>query len=370
VELSKRTGIFRSSVSAIVDELVRDGLLIEERAEPQGRGRVPINLYLNPQGFRVLGVSIRPFQTRIAAAGLRGTLHSTVSFATPTQPGAWLKQAGKAIKQIRGSVGGDFRQVGISVPSRVNGCTGEILMFPALPKFGGFPIAAEVSALAGAKAAAENDCNAGALAELWLQEAEVAGVRDFVYLQVADLGVGSGLMLNGEMYAGHDHTWVGEFGHMIVDRGGPPCHCGRRGCWQLYVCDRATWQRYDAKTEFTTARFEGLIQLAQSGDRRRGRISRHCRVSVPGHLERHLRSQPAAHHYRGRDHEGVGIDSAHHRKCVFHGPGADACLPGPIWTGRAFVGGGRGAGVTRDLRLAETGLEINKEPEVRSRKSE
>src|SRR3954447_22583825 len=58
VDLSNRTGIFRSSVSAIVDELVNDGLLLEKRAQPSGRGRVPVDLSLNPNGFRVLGVSI------------------------------------------------------------------------------------------------------------------------------------------------------------------------------------------------------------------------------------------------------------------------------------------------------------------------
>lgn len=33
---------------------------------------------------------------------------------------------------------------------------------------------------------------------------------------------------------------------MIIDPAGPPCNCGRRGCWELYVCDRGAWQRYDA----------------------------------------------------------------------------------------------------------------------------
>jgi predicted NBD/HSP70 family sugar kinase len=274
VDLSNRTGIFRSSVSAIVDDLVRDGLLIEERAIPKGRGRVPVNLFLNPNGFSVLGVSIRAFQTKVAAAGLTGEIRCSVSFPTPQDPAAWIKEFAKALKRIRSEAIDPFREIGISVPGMVNQQTGEILMTPALPQYAGFPIAREVSDLAGAEATAENDSNVGALAELWLHETEMAGIRDLVFIEVGDLGVGAGLMIRGDLYTGHDHTWVGEFGHMIIDPSGPPCNCGRRGCWELYVCDRATWQRYEPQIAYTPERFQQLIQLAQEGDARAARAFR------------------------------------------------------------------------------------------------
>ena len=274
VDLSNRTGIFRSSVSAIVDDLVRDHLLIEERAIPKGRGRVPVNLFLNPSGFSVLAVSIRAFQTKVAAAGLTGELQTTVSFPTPLDPAQLIKEIAKAIKRIRSEASYEWQQVGISVPGLVNRDTGEILMVPSLPDYAGFPIAPEIAALAGADATAENDTNAAALAELWLHESEVAGIRDLVFVEVGEIGVGAGLIIHGDLYGGHDNTWVGEFGHMIIDPAGPPCNCGRRGCWELYTCDRATWQRYDPHTEFSTERFEQLIQLAQSGDARAVRAFR------------------------------------------------------------------------------------------------
>jgi N-acetylglucosamine repressor len=276
VDLSNRTGIFRSSVSAIVDDLVRDQLLIEERAVPKGRGRVPVNLSLNPSGFSVLGVSIRAFQTRIAAAGLTGEIQSTVSFPTPQDPAQLMKELARGIKRIRSesSVNHDWQQVGIGVPGMVNRNTGEILMTPALPQYAGFPIAREIGELVGADATAANDTNAAALAEMWFHESEVANIRDLVFVEVGEIGVGTGLIVQGELYAGHDNTWVGEFGHMIIDPSGHPCNCGRHGCWELYTCDRATWQRYDPNTEFSTERFEQLIQFAQLGDVRAVRAFR------------------------------------------------------------------------------------------------
>jgi predicted NBD/HSP70 family sugar kinase len=268
VDLSNRTGIFRSSVSAIVDDLVRNRLLVEERATPKGRGRVPVHLSLNPNGFSVLGVSIRAFETKIAAAGLTGEIQATVAFQTPEDPHQLIKEIGKGLKRLRveTSISHEWRQVGVGVPGMIDRRKGEIIMLPALPHYAGFPIAREIGKLVGAETTAENDTSAAALAELWLHESELAGIRDLVFVEVGEIGVGAGLVLQGEPYAGHDHTWVGEFGHMIIDPSGPPCNCGRRGCWELYTCDRATWQRYDPRTEFSTVRFDQLIQLAQTGD--------------------------------------------------------------------------------------------------------
>jgi predicted NBD/HSP70 family sugar kinase/biotin operon repressor len=274
VDLSERTGIFRSSISEIVEELLGDGLLVEERAIPKGRGRVPVHLFLNPNGFGVLGISIRRFHTLIASSGLTGAIESTVSFPTPREPAAFLKELAKTVKRIRDDTGKVFQQVGISVPGLVSADIGEIRMTPSLPRYSGFPIAREIGELVGAPAAAENDCNVGALAELWLNESEIAGVRDFVLVEIGDVGVGAGLILNGELYGGHDRTWVGEFGHMVVDPSGPPCGCGRHGCWELYITDQATWNRFAPDTEFRPARFEGLVELARNGDARAMRALR------------------------------------------------------------------------------------------------
>jgi len=141
-------------------------------------------------------------------------------------------------------------------------------MAPSLPRYAGFSISRAVSELAGAPAVAENDCNTGALAELWLNESEVAGVDNFVFVEIGDVGVGAGVIVKGELYGGHDGTWAGEFGHMIVDPSGPKCSCGRRGCWELFVADRATWRRYDPHTAYTPARFEELVKVAIGGDAR------------------------------------------------------------------------------------------------------
>ena len=74
-------------------------------------------------------------------------------------------------------------------------------------------------------AAMENDANAAALAE-WLYGAG-RGSHSLFYVQLST-GIGSGLILEGELYRGAGGA--GEFGHMVVDPDGPQCSCGQRGC--------------------------------------------------------------------------------------------------------------------------------------------
>jgi predicted NBD/HSP70 family sugar kinase len=256
-ELSVRTGMFCSNVSAVVDSLIEEGLLLEQQAQPVGRGRVPVNLFLNPEGFRVLGISIRPDRTSVAWAGLQGRILKVVSFATPSRPQSFLRELARATK-----AGGEIQRIGISVPGLVDSERGTILLTPSLPAYSGYPIAAEAGRALGCPALADNDCNTGVVAELWFHEADVAAVQDSVLLSVSDRGVGAGVLLHGQLYRGHNLSWAGEFGHMVVDRAGPKCRCGRQGCWEVFISNQATWQRYDPRRPFTPERFDELIQRA------------------------------------------------------------------------------------------------------------
>lgn len=85
-DLARLTGIFRSSVSDIVDELIEDNLVAEQRAVPSQRGRVPMSLRLNDAGYPVVGLNIRPAYCHIARAGLNGRIHKSLTFQTPASP--------------------------------------------------------------------------------------------------------------------------------------------------------------------------------------------------------------------------------------------------------------------------------------------
>lgn len=269
IQLSALTGIYRSNVSFIVEELLAEGLVREERGQPSGRGRVPMFLSLNPDGCRVVGVSIRAAETVAALADLTGQVLDSVSFRTPKTPKSWLDNFRRCMDRLHGQSARQapgIQHICISVPGMVNQASGEILWVNALPGYSGSRLREMVQEVTGVQATIANDCHLATTCERWMGDIS-ADLRNMVFLEVGDVGVGAGMVVNGELCTGYNSTFAAEFGHMVVDPSGPRCNCGRHGCWELFVCDRATWNHYDPSNEFTVSRFEELIGLARSGDK-------------------------------------------------------------------------------------------------------
>src|SRR4051794_24127321 len=271
-ELARLTGIFRSSISDIVDELTADNLITEERGTPLQRGRVPVSLRLNDLSYPVLGLNIRPAYCQIAWSGLNGRIHNSLVFDTPTSPQKLVQAFGQAVHQLRADSSlkscGEFRRIGIAVPGHVDAPTGRILWMPTHKELSDFPIAHAIEAHTGIKTLADNDCNVGALSELWFSSEEKGDRTDFIFLNVSDFGTGAGVVINREIYLGHDAHFAAEFGHMIVEPSGPPCRCGRFGCWETFVSNEATWQRVHPETPFTIDGFQEMLATAKEGDLR------------------------------------------------------------------------------------------------------
>ncbi len=95
-----------------------------------------------------------------------------------------------------------------------------------------FPLAEDISKrMNGALTFVTNDANAATIGEMIYGNAK--GMKDFVMITLGT-GLGSGFVANGELIYGHD-GFAGEFGHIIVERNGRECGCGRRGCLETYV---------------------------------------------------------------------------------------------------------------------------------------
>lgn len=122
--------------------------------------------------------------------------------------------------------------IGIGAPN-ANYYTGEIQNAPNLPWGNGIlPIAEKVSkAFNGIPVAVTNDANAAALGEMTYGAAR--GMKDFIMITLGT-GVGSGIVVNGQLVYGHD-GFAGELGHVIMKRNnGRVCGCGRTGCLEAY----------------------------------------------------------------------------------------------------------------------------------------
>jgi predicted NBD/HSP70 family sugar kinase len=105
------------------------------------------------------------------------------------------------------------------------------------------------------------------VSELWLAKKEnKERSANFFFLNVSAFGAGAGAVLNGEIYLGHDANFAAEVGHMVVQPDGVACNCGRRGCWERYVSNEATWRRVHPRTPFTVERFNEMLAAGLKGD--------------------------------------------------------------------------------------------------------
>lgn len=119
--------------------------------------------------------------------------------------------------------------MGVGAPN-ANFYTGEILYAPNLPWKGRVPLAKLFETALGVPVVMTNDANAAALGEMAYGAAK--GMKNFIEITLGT-GVGSGIVINGEMVYGCD-GFAGELGHTTIVPGGRECGCGRKGCLEAY----------------------------------------------------------------------------------------------------------------------------------------
>ncbi len=119
--------------------------------------------------------------------------------------------------------------VGIGAPN-AGFYTGTVENAPNLPWKEVIPFVQYFEQHLGVKAVLTNDANAAAVGEMVFGGAQ--GMKNFLFITLGT-GLGSGIVVNGELVHGHD-GFAGELGHVIIEPGGRPCGCGRRGCLEMY----------------------------------------------------------------------------------------------------------------------------------------
>ena len=123
-----------------------------------------------------------------------------------------------------------IKGIGAGTPNG-NYFTGSIEFAPNLPWKGVIPFAQMLEDRIGIPVALTNDANAAAIGEMTYGAAR--GMKDFIVITLGT-GVGSGIVVNGQLVYGHD-GFAGELGHVIVRRhNGRMCGCGRTGCLEAY----------------------------------------------------------------------------------------------------------------------------------------
>ena len=197
-EIARETALQRSTISAIVEDLTREGLVEEVGEGESTGGRRPTLLKLRAVGPIAVGVSITPTCTTIASSDLAGRVIDQQDFLT--DPDKTLSRVISAVRDFNARYGGSIEGVGVSLPGLVDPSTGTALYVPYFP-WRDLPVSDEIASAVGLPVVIDNDANAMALAELWFGRPEVNDARDFIMVLVAE-GVGTGIIFDGQVYRG------------------------------------------------------------------------------------------------------------------------------------------------------------------------
>ncbi len=260
-DLARLSGLQRSTISLIVEELIEGNWVLQGPAGRLPRGRRPTFLRLNDERV-IIGIDIRPTQIAIALADVNGKFTSQEALATPSDPQVALEEMTARVKRLLHTCRGKMVEgIGVSVPGRVEPGSERLVFAPNL----GWPqvdLREPLEKATGLDVELENAASACVLAAAWFDHLES---RNLVVVTVSE-GIGAGILVNGRLARGLSGM-AGEFGHVPLDASGPACNCGSRGCWEVFGSNRAALRYYsESGAPAEGVSFQDLLSLADQGD--------------------------------------------------------------------------------------------------------
>lgn len=234
-QLTRITGLNRSTIGALVGELVDLQLVVE--SDPDARNQVGRPSPIVRPNPRTVSITVNPEVDAIEAAvvGLGGRVILRRRHALDRAP-----TVGQAVSIITGLVaelqgeltdGHRVIAIGVAVPGLVRTSDGMVRLAPHLG-WHDEPLAELLAAATGLRVYASNDAHLGARAESTFGAGR--GLRNLIYLNGGASGIGGGIVESGSLVGGVS-GYAGEFGHTLVNSAGITCHCGASGCLETEV---------------------------------------------------------------------------------------------------------------------------------------
>lgn len=282
IELARRLGINRSTVTDTFNPLIKSGIIREEplrtvSEKSRLQGRPPIGLLLSSDKDFFGGINLGVRRTQIGLTTLSGEMLAETEFETPSGAATALRQISEQFARMAMKVKKrKLQSIGVSVPSPTDSERSSLLYAPHLgwrDVTVGDELRKYCSFITDIPIIVENDATAAAMYEVHvrLREADTESLRNFVLLR-SGTGIGIGLVLEGEVYrgAGQSEGTAGEFGHMTIVAGGKPCVCGNRGCWEKYASASAASSLYTGDRAnlggAPPPRFLEIVARAEAGE--------------------------------------------------------------------------------------------------------
>ncbi|KEQ26895.1 ROK family transcriptional regulator [Paenibacillus tyrfis] len=215
-DLAKLTELSRPCVSALVDEMIVEGLISEVGFGESKGGRKPILLEYNFQAYGVIGAVFEGSTLQLAIANLKGELlvQRTTCLPHPMNGETAIQSIEQGLAALLDESGFDKARLlgmGLGLPGITQRSEGTVSYAPSTGWMG-LPVRKEIEAALGLPVVIENDVNLMTLGEF--HKGIGVGHSNLVYMY-AGTGIGAGIMIDGQLYRGAKEA-SGEIGYMVI----------------------------------------------------------------------------------------------------------------------------------------------------------
>jgi len=264
-ELARQSQLSAPTVSAIVERLMKRGIVVETTTAPSSGGRPPVLLSVDPKAGYVVGIKLRGDGLTTVVCDLDAEIIASREYHVPLvgDPVAAIAAIEQETRRaLREAAVPSSKVLGVGVGlSGIIDTSAGVCRFSHLLQWRDVDLVEPLRRRMELPFWVENDVRTLAVAEKWAGDASTA--QDFLTLSVGR-GIGLGIVVNRSLYRGA-HGAGGEFGHMIVEPGGPRCECGRFGCLEALVGEGALRRRVGERKGHDISRDE-LQMLVELGD--------------------------------------------------------------------------------------------------------
>jgi predicted NBD/HSP70 family sugar kinase len=279
-ELSRRTGLARSTVAQRVDALLAHQLVYEAGGSASTGGRPPTVLAFNDKAGVVLVADLGATHSRLAVSDLAATPLAEVAADMDIGEGpehvlGWVEEQFSALLEEAGKSSTDVRGIGLGVPGPVQFSTGQAVNPPIMPGWDGFSIPNWFAGSYDVPVFVDNDVNIMALGEHWTHWRDT----DHLLFVKVGTGIGCGIVADRAIHRGAQGA-AGDIGHIRV--GGHDdviCRCGNTGCLESVAGGRALARRL-SEIGLDASNSRDVVRLARSGDPRAVRMVREAGRSL------------------------------------------------------------------------------------------
>jgi len=245
-ELTQKVGLTTASVINITNALMDAGILVRAGlAGGPSQGRKALLLSVNPNAAFVLGTELNTEAITVGVSNFNGEFISCVQTAISSYDGceAILDKLVETVERGLRESGVERSRVlgmGMALPGPLDSERGVMINPPNFPDWNNVPIKDILEKRLGFPVCCDRETNAAVLAEYYLGAA--AGYKTAFFLSLFKLGVGGGMISNGNVLHGFCDG-AGEIGHTTVDPAGIQCTCGNYGCLEAMVSGKALVNR-------------------------------------------------------------------------------------------------------------------------------